>query len=220
MKTLIEQQAEAWRLAPNYVESIKQLSLGGWYGLDDDEDVITTCLFTSSINGWDWRDTLQSREQSEAMNNQNKFGEVMRFEANEIPNEDLANSRGFVNDDDVGDRNEKLMPEVGDSVRYKWKKQEEVEWGSAVYSGKVEFINDDGCVISNESGYAFFDYANDVVDFMPAKTKSDKPRELTDNAICTLWSKARHNAAFSCELGAADKAFAKLVAAYVMGEDV
>lgn len=72
MKTLAEQQAEAWRLAPPNTKYIAQngehasINPRWWVALDAYRNEICK-IFGAPINGWDWRNTRQSREEWEAM---------------------------------------------------------------------------------------------------------------------------------------------------------
>lgn len=87
MDTLKKQQAKAWRLAPDDAKWIAQDADGDWgwrsfkpkpggvilkYWGQSGSSSQFGYLYSDEINGWNWRDTLQSREEWEAMNKQDE----------------------------------------------------------------------------------------------------------------------------------------------------
>lgn len=84
MKTLTEQQAHVWSIAPISHNHIAQDRDGWWYSYtriplkgcvsyigNTGVDIPHKQLFLGKINGWNWLDTLQSREEFEAMKTEN-----------------------------------------------------------------------------------------------------------------------------------------------------
>lgn len=75
---LREQQAKAWSLAPDCARKVQQLSGGGWHYLPIKLGV-WRYLYQGIVGNWHWRDTLQSREEFEAMNKQDEFQREERY---------------------------------------------------------------------------------------------------------------------------------------------
>ncbi len=155
MKTLKEQQAEAWSLSPK-ADAIRQIENGDWYRrTQGDHYSAWLKVCEGEINGWDWRDTLQTREEWEAMS-YNPYTDDTPEERREAMNK----------------QDEKLMLEAGERVKYAYERSSTHCCGEclivAVADGKVWFKPDN---------------AKDVVmslsevQFRPIQTPADKYRE-------------------------------------------
>lgn len=154
MNTLIEQQAEAWRLAPDDARWIAQDEDGYWCSFIFKKPIksninwtatIYTFLVKAEINGWDWRDTLQSREQWEMLNKQELADEKCKLEAGQ---------------------------------ECEWSQHNNDQW---VWL-KIHALTDRMAIVSEKTGTQFGIYLSQHA-FRPIQTKADKLRDKNINAL-------------------------------------
>ncbi len=172
MKTLKEQQAEAWWLAPDDARWIAQDSNGifWWYSYQPKVDEYSFRirinlstkegkLCTFKINGWDWRDTLQTREEWEAMNNQGNAEEKAAIM-----------------------KNEKCMPSTSEWCEVKWRCDDSVEQICPM------FISDYTVVFEDKDGEERHVDLKNISLFRPIQTQADKYRDeqidYMDKILC------------------------------------
>ncbi len=189
MKTLKEQQEEAWRLAPEDAKWIAQDNNGNfwWYSyqpeineqeqgwgisinLSDKEEWL--CHF--EVNGWDWRDTLQTREEWEAMSLYAKCAEPNC-------NAPIEGDSDLCITHKMNVKDEKWMPEVGQefSVNPVLVGDAPVKAVCVGYDGEAvvgKYINSEGAV----DYYAWL-----PSQIIPIQTPADKDRDEQIDAIYT-----------------------------------
>lgn len=169
---LQEQQAKAWSLAPDDAKWIAQDKDGYWYAYGVEPIIVERFgdmfgaehgadeyeLFGEEINGWNWKDTLQSREEFEAMTSETEqqFQGELNALAERMDEEVLA---------------DKWVPEIGQECEYRPSK-------SAAWT-RVK-------VVAIHRGYSWLDYVDNegsepytvgLGEFRPIQTEADKKRE-------------------------------------------
>lgn len=162
MQTLKEQQEKAWSLAPDEAKWIQQLryshesNLSWWTAFDSQRRIIKK-LFNAPMNGWDCRDTLQSRKEFE-----------------EMQSSDNAESKAAIM---KNEHKEDFVPEVGQECEAHYLHRNGVlKWGQCLVL--FEFENGDYAIRAHNGELKYCDK------FRPVQTPADKYREEQIEKMC------------------------------------